>query len=216
MLAITPFIELPSALAAEASTPAKIISFSELPVGWHYGEGSPPTRSTIDLAQDLYWLLLAVGYKQTDAFPGIHGEVMVTGYWGHQYIELIAEKDDSISVHFERNGKEIYSEGHHQFEEAAAALENFSIDDDAVGAKWITSGSYTVNTSTLTPTKTALRVWPLEIPMGQVFQSYNAPASMQSVVQYVNTPDIFTLNTSQAIHRFSGNLMKRFFQREAT
>ena len=220
MLAITPFsdVDLPSTLAAKASTPAKIISFSDLPVGWHYGEGGPPTSSTIDLAQDLYWSLEALGYTQTDAFPGIHGEVMVTGYWGTRYAELIAEKDDTISIHLERDGDEIYSEEHRPFEEAAAALEHFSTeeDDTVVEGKWSTSDSYTKNILMLTPITTASRVWLLEIPTAAGFQSYNVPASTQGVVQYVNTPASFTLNTSQAIRRSFGNLTNLYFRQEAS
>lgn len=217
MLAITPFIEidLPPAGAAEASTPAKIISFGDLPNGWHFGEGSPPTSATIDRAQDLYWLLLRLGYNQTDAFPGIHGEVMVTGYEGAQYAELIAEKDGTISIHLERDSEESYSEEHQSLEEAVAALEKVSLEDRAEG-QWSTSDSYIKNTLILTPIKTALRVWPSEIQMGAGFLFYSAPVSTQGVVQYVNTPDIFILNTSQATRRYSGNLINQYFQQEAS
>lgn len=218
MLAITLFteIDLSPAGAAEASTPAKIISFGELPDGWHYGEGGPPAKETIDFAQDLYWLLLRLGYNETDAFPGIHGEVMVTGYEGARYVELIAEKDGTVSVHLERNGDEIYSEEHRPLKEAAATVEHFSMEDDVVEGKWITSGSYTKNTSILTPLKTALRAWPSETPTGAEFLLYNVPASTQDVVQYVNMPGTFTLNKLQVLPRFSGNLMHRYFQREAS
>jgi hypothetical protein len=90
------------------------------------------------------------------------------------------------------------------------------VEDDAAEGKWITLDSYTQSTSILTPIKTASRVWPFEIPTGAAFLFYNEPASTQDVVQYVNMPDIFTLNKSREIHRLSGNLMHQYFQREAS
>lgn len=218
MLAITPFsdVDLPSTLAAKASTPAKIISFGDLPHGWHFGEGHPPATTAINLAQDLYWLLTAVGYEQTDAFPGIHGEVMVTGYWGDRYAELIAEKDGTVSVYLECDGDELYSEEHRSFEETAETLKRFSTEGAGVEEKWSMSDFCTKNISILTPLKTASKVWRSEILTGAGFQSYSAPASTQAVVLYVNTPADFILNPSQEIRQSFGNLTKVFFQLEAS
>jgi hypothetical protein len=218
MLAITHFIEidLPPKLAQEANTPAKIISFGELPVGWHYGEGTPAAPSAIDLAQDIYWILLSLGYKQTDAFPGIKGEVMITGYAGPRYVELIAETDSTISIELEFSGKEIYSEERRSLEEAVATLEQFSQEPEPAEGQWSTSDSYIQSTSTLIPIRTASKAWLSEIPMEAAFQWSGANVSTTGAGQYVPMGDIFIPKMSQGIRQYSGNLMNLYYQREAS
>jgi hypothetical protein len=61
-------------------TRKKIEGFARLPEGWHYGSGSPATARVIDLALRTEAMLRNAGYPKTDAFPGVSGEIVVTGY----------------------------------------------------------------------------------------------------------------------------------------
>lgn len=51
------------------STKQKIDSFAALPIGWHYGEGRTPLRSTIDNAHDWHLRLMRSGLISPSA-PG--------------------------------------------------------------------------------------------------------------------------------------------------
>jgi hypothetical protein len=90
------------------STESKIRSFSTLQNGWHYGEGKAPSREMIDVAIGWNGVLNWLSFSNTDAFPGIDGEIMVTAYSGPHYIEILIETV-GISVTYEKNGRELSS-----------------------------------------------------------------------------------------------------------
>lgn len=71
--------EKPVSQTAE-NTRSKIRNFAKLPIGWHYGEGGPIHGSVLDLGLAVEALLHLHGYPKTGAFPGIDGEIQVTGY----------------------------------------------------------------------------------------------------------------------------------------
>lgn len=96
----------------------KLSEFSELQPGWHYGQGVSPSAVTIERARDILRVYLKSGIKETDAFCGQHGEVMVTAYHGQDYIECDFEPDGVAhfthkfgkATHFERAGMSAFSE----------------------------------------------------------------------------------------------------------
>jgi hypothetical protein len=218
MLAINPEI-YDAALSAESANPAdtasKILSFEDLPIGWHYGEGGPITESVIGTALDIYWRLSSFGFEDTDAFPGTYGEIMVTAYRGHHYIELIVETDGTVSVCYERGGEDVYSEEHLEFGRALDMLKKIS---EEIWAEeiWSTSDSSIRNILTGAQTKTVSRVW----PSGTIHQAgapfNNLNASLAQVEQFAPMQDNFTLITSLENHQYSGYLTIQFSQKEAS
>ena len=69
------------------STEEKIRSFSRLPHGWDYGRGGPIPERTLRAARAWNSFLNQVGLRDTDAFPGGAGEVVVAAGSGDHYIE---------------------------------------------------------------------------------------------------------------------------------
>lgn len=88
-------------------TENKIRSFRELPDGWHYGEGVPATEVASDGAISLSREAARLAFFETDAFPGIHGEVMFTVYAGTHYLEFTFELNGSVAFLHERDGEEL-------------------------------------------------------------------------------------------------------------
>lgn len=93
-------------------TEKKINSFRELKKGWHYGEGNAPGSLTLLHAIELHKAALNQGFIETDAFPGISGEVMLTIYHRNHYLEFTIEPSGHITFCYEKNNEEIcYKEG---------------------------------------------------------------------------------------------------------
>jgi hypothetical protein len=94
--------------AAALLTCQKIEEMSKLRPGWCYGEGCPIDRGTVSLARelDLFAAALAQDSLQTDAFPGLNGEVMLTLYRGARYAEITIRPDRLIDCFWELWGQE--------------------------------------------------------------------------------------------------------------
>jgi len=87
-------------------TARKIVSFTHLPNGWHYGQGGPITTQTLRDAFDVYMALLLAGFTSTDAFAGAGYEVLVTAYTGDEYIGVIVEPNGQLSLRHESADEE--------------------------------------------------------------------------------------------------------------
>jgi hypothetical protein len=114
---------------------ARILSFGELGDGWHFGEGQAPPIDIIDRAIELHHILKSSGFRSTNAFPGIDGEVIVSAYRENFYLEFTLEVDGSLSFIFEQNDvEEISIEG--------LTIENvLSVIDDTWDKIWNALGS---------------------------------------------------------------------------
>jgi hypothetical protein len=111
-------------------TTAKILSFGELPVGWHFGGGVPPAKETIAAALHLNREAEASGFDKTNAFPGIEGEIQVTAHLGALCLEFTIERDGGITFVKEKGGQEIAYESGLTLDEA---IGRFHTVDDANG-----------------------------------------------------------------------------------
>src|SRR5712692_6131611 len=85
----------------------KIINFQTLKAGWHFGEGIPPGSDAIHKALKLNSSLSAVGFKKTNAFPGVNGEIQVTAYHQSIYLEMTIEPDGLITFVYEDGDQEV-------------------------------------------------------------------------------------------------------------
>jgi len=162
MLTINRFasIEFPSEeMAATTSTPVKILSFGDLEVGWHYGEGGPIDSQTITAALEIYWQFFLAEFDDTDAFPGVDGEIMVTAYRGNHYVEVIVENDGTMSLSYEFEDVEMFPPLEHR-----PAKEIKQKVAEVAREIWSTSAFYTMTTLTLGRSKIASKVWHSKTP----------------------------------------------------
>jgi hypothetical protein len=142
---------------ANVQTERKIRSFAQLPQGWHYGAGGPIAGEIIHIACQYLWHLMMLGFVETDAFPGVDGEVMVTAYRGKHCIELTVELDRSFAVAHQFDGEDRFHEVGLSGVQACAALEHIAREveqEQCAIFGWSTSNS-------MTGALDALRILPL-------------------------------------------------------
>jgi hypothetical protein len=162
-------------------TAQKIYGFKDLPVGWHYGSGVPPTDEAIRKALLLNAEAGFAGFRKTNAFPGIDGEIQVTAYHGSIYLELMLELDGTVIFVYEYNDQEIdYEEL--TLNEAIARIRTFR------GLTWALSGLST--SCTTTPIDRSSRVLPLNLPTMEAA----SPLLIQSAS---NEPAVISASTLQ-------------------
>lgn len=152
----------------------KIVGFRGLDHGWHFGEGTPPTDDMILMALTVNNNISHSGYVETDAFPGIDGEIQLTAYRDQTYLELTLELDGSVTFIHEINDEVVeYEEGLTLIQ----ALEKLGVS----GEQWDTSGLSTVNI--MTHARTDLRASHLD-PQAQTeeYRSLRVNASGTPVV----------------------------------
>lgn len=96
-------MEIYNSLSAN-NTDEKILDFADVPQGWHFGEGSSMSAAAIRDASKLHEAFILNGFYETDAFPGLAGEIRVTAYYGNRYFEFTRENDGAWSYVFEIDG----------------------------------------------------------------------------------------------------------------
>src|SRR5580700_10082908 len=89
------------------TTDTKLLDFADIENGWHFGEGVTISQKAIRDASRLHDTLLEFGFYETDAFPGLAGEVRVTAYCEAHYFEFTRERDGTWKYIEETNGVEI-------------------------------------------------------------------------------------------------------------
>ena len=90
-----------------ASTVAKLMSFTSLPIGWHFGRGEAISAAAIMDASAILRVGHECGFPASDVFPGADGEVMVTFYqYPSHYIQVTIESPKSFEVIHELDADE--------------------------------------------------------------------------------------------------------------
>jgi hypothetical protein len=138
-----------------ALTKQKIASFKNLPSGWHYGEGVAPTQPMIDNAHDWHKKIAKAGFTITNAFPGVGGEIMISGRHEDHEVEIVLESDGSISFDHEKNDQTVTSIERGNPKEVEDAL------NEAAGELWSIS-DFSIN-DILSRIKIASTDWHFEI-----------------------------------------------------
>ncbi|SRR5216684_6968634 len=108
-------------------TAQKIWGFLKYPNGWHFGDGSTPSRAKVKEALILNNAAAKVGL-QTNAFLGTEGEVRLTIYHQHIYLQLTIEGDNSVEYVREEGEIETARTPGLRLNEALSILENFEIE----------------------------------------------------------------------------------------
>ena len=107
-------------------TARKIEGFKDIPKGWHFGEGVVFKQEIINLTLELFeHAYRKLNFKKTDAFPGLNGEIMLTVYHHHHFLELTVEPDESVTFCREDDGDEVCDVEGLTFEEAKKRLQDF-------------------------------------------------------------------------------------------
>ena len=81
----------------------KIRSFSELPDGWHYGEGRGATEQAQVTAQKVCSQLPEFGIDMK-LFPGIHGGITIFGCRDSHFFEIFCSENGLIDILHEYEG----------------------------------------------------------------------------------------------------------------
>jgi len=108
-------------------TAQKIWAFLKYPNGWHFGSGNPPSRVRVKEALILNNAAAKAGL-QTNAFLGIEGEVRLTVYHRHIYLQLTIEEDNSVEYVREEGEIETVRTPGLRLNEALSVLENLEIE----------------------------------------------------------------------------------------
>lgn len=106
-------------------TERKLQRFADLSVGWHYGEGRSIDVTSLERARLLNRKAIRLAFYETDAFPGLNGEVSSTVYVDDHYLEFTFEPDGTVTFCHEEADREICYEEELSFEGAKARLEEF-------------------------------------------------------------------------------------------
>jgi hypothetical protein len=75
----------------------KIRAFAQLPDGWDFGGGTPPTAFIVDKALALYSGLRRFGLN-ADAFPIADGGVSLTFYSGEHSFEILVNAEETMDL----------------------------------------------------------------------------------------------------------------------
>ena len=93
----------------------QILSFRDLPEGWHYREGRGATERAIVAALKINSLFGEYGATTVEAFPEIDGGILVSGYHSDHTLDVLCTEAGRIAlvheigdeVHYEKDEVEI-------------------------------------------------------------------------------------------------------------
>ena len=106
------------------TTTDKIFNFKTLKNGWCYGEGVTISDEVIEKAVRLEARGRFIGFRETDAFPGLNGEVSIALYFQKHYFEFTFETDSRVLFVHEKNEKTIVYNDNLTFETALKKVES--------------------------------------------------------------------------------------------
>jgi hypothetical protein len=103
----------------------KLKSFLILDKGWHFGKGVPPTLQVVKNATQMVEQAL-ISLFDTDVFPGIDGEIMITVYHKEHYLEFTIEPNGTVIFVHEINDDDITCKEGLTFDQSLLKLNEFS------------------------------------------------------------------------------------------
>ncbi len=185
----------------------KIAEFTEWPGGWHFGEGKKINRDIASIAEKIFYKIFSQGIVTTDAFPGIDGEIRVTGYFGEHYLELTVENNDSITYLYEIDDIE------KEYKESLSVIDALKVIETIINKINPNKCSFDQSIKTIGINKKSdFKVWRSSHPVAmEEFQLFAINVLSNKVNAYANTlNDIMPL--SQIPRLSSGNLMHPYSQ----
>jgi hypothetical protein len=156
----------------------KVSGFADLPQGWHFGEGVPPSQGRIGQAIGFLEYASFIDIERANAFPGVRGQVEVTFYSGNRMLEITIESDDSITIAEDHDREQVSFEENLSKSDAYRRLEEFSQNI------WASSDHYILSITTPSVSAASL-VAHWTSGAGSRFQSWTKTVPRRSAVQYV-------------------------------
>lgn len=169
-------------------TRKKLRHFTQLPAGWHYGEGGPITDQSLGLALAILDKLALMGFDETDAFPGENGDVQVVAYDRPELYEFNVELNGTVTIAHDHDRENVFYEEQLSLSAALDQIERFAFE------KCDYSDSSTLSISTLPVA--GFQAWLLRTPQTAAEYQYsisNAPKIKQE--KYVLMLPSITLRT---------------------
>ena len=103
----------------------KVNGFRKLTRGWHYGEGFAPDDNTINNAIDLLKIASSYGLQDSDAFPGIEGDILILLYSNNDILEFSFECSGEIDYIRQKDKTTIDEREHLDIKNAVQVIRNF-------------------------------------------------------------------------------------------
>jgi hypothetical protein len=75
----------------------KIRSFMSLPVGWNFGESTPPKWEIVDLAIQIYKIGNSFGLS-CEVFPVADGQIEVSLYRNDQFMDILVKENGELEL----------------------------------------------------------------------------------------------------------------------
>lgn len=116
-----------------SETKDKLISFAYLSSGWNFGEGIPTKELPLKRALAILEALEDSGFSDTDVYPGIDGDVLLSAYALPDYYDFKIKVDGSVTV------AHTLDEDDKFYQEAMPLVEVFSKIKEFASQKWPTS-----------------------------------------------------------------------------
>lgn len=91
------------------STERRIRDFGHFTDGWHFGEGKEFEIDAIQEALKLHQHILECGFFETNAFPGLDGEIQMTVYSEHDYFQFERDSGGVWEIIHEQAGATLES-----------------------------------------------------------------------------------------------------------
>lgn len=159
-------------------TEVKLRHFEHLLKGWHHGQGEVISSVAIGEAVELHRQLTGNLFFETDAFPGLNGEIQLTAYDASHCFEFTRARTGEWTFIHEEGWDEIVEIENLDFQQAS----------EIVGSLrqriWNTCTSWRDNIGI--DTENAFEVWPLSLQIQtEESRSLQNLVSMQSPLQSV-------------------------------
>jgi hypothetical protein len=184
-----------------ADTAVKILSFGDLPLGWHYGEGGPIPENTLDAALAWNRFISPWPFDYTDAFPGDGGRITIAAGRGNHYIEIIIEPDFKVSVAYDFERKQKFYRLRMSDQQARKAVL------EALGEIWNASISFTLENTMFERTSLFEMLSPTIEGPYQLSRS-NVPKKLNNLYADIFEDITYTWTESAMILPFFGNLIQ--------
>lgn len=186
----------------------KIAEFPELPEGWHFGEGKKISKDNTSIAERIFYTIFSQGIVTTDAFPGIDGEIRVTGYFDEHYLEFTLEADKTITYLYEVDDMEV------EYKESLSIVEVLEVIKTITNIINPNKCLFDQSIKTIGINKKSdFKVWHSNPPaVTEGFQLFAVNALSNIVDAYASTL-IDTTHLSQTPLQSSGNSTRPFSQK---
>lgn len=184
----------------------KIREFSDFEPGWSYGQGIGFDQAVLDAAITLNDEAVEHSFFETDAFPGLHGEVMVTVYHRDHYLEFILEPNGTVTFCREDGDTQVSYREHLSLEEAIDVISEFSEE------VWMSSESSTLDTTMIDENAGSSVSHSGALAGTEEFRSSLRSASLNQVQQFA---DISNATTGEypTRGRFFGAFQQKYYRR---